>query len=206
MDNDIWLRLVIFMFAGFLTPGPNTMMVLASGVNFGFQRSLPLITGVLAGCFIVFAIIGLGFSAVLVLYPSLKLIIQFVGVIYLLYLAYKIATAAGPRDNAAGKPLTFLQAVLVQALNVKLMGIAASVNVTYLVVDDVFLNVAILGLTAVVVNGPCLSLWTLFGSRMKQVLANNRVLRMFNAILGLLIVLTLVPIILEIVSSIGGVL
>lgn len=196
MDPDVWLRFVVFAAAGFMTPGPNTMMVLASGVNFGFRRTLPHILGIVAGTFLVFLAVGLGLNALLLLYPSLKLLIEIAGFFYLLYLAWKIATAASfsDRGDGTGKPLTFLQAMAVQAVNVKLIGIAASVVATYPVVDHLFSNILLVGSTAGFINGPCVSVWAAFGARLKNVLANPSALRLFNLMLAFLIVMTLVPV------------
>lgn len=201
MDLDVWLRLIVFAAAGFITPGPNTMMVLASGVNFGFQRTIPHILGVMAGTFFLFLAVGLGLNAILLLYPSLKIAIQIVGALYLLYLAGKIATAAGLSAGSSSRPISFFQAVGIQALNVKLMGLAASVSVNYPILADPYWNVLAVGLTAALVNGPCISAWGQFGVHMRTFLGNRMILRSFNVVLALLIILTLIPIINDIVVS-----
>jgi len=205
MDFDALLRLIIFAVAGFLTPGQNTMMVLASAVNFGFQRTAPHIAGIMAGTGLVFWAVGFGLNLLLALYPFLKITIQIIGVVYLLYLTFKIAGAGNLSNRAATKPVTFWQALLLQFVNVKLMGVAAGALVTYPVTGVAYHNTLIVGLVAGVINGPCVSMWGIFGSRMREFLAKPAVLRLFNLILAGLILLTLVPVIGDILASMRGI-
>lgn len=204
MDVDLWVRLAVFMAAGFVTPGPNTMMVLASGINFGFQRTIPHILGVVVGTFGLFVLVGFGLAALLAVFPGLKIAVQVLGIAYLLYLAYRIATAVGPSDAEKGEPFTFLQAIAIQAVNVKLMGIAASVMVNYPLVSAPSLNIGLIGLTAALVNGPCVALWGVFGSRLRHLLNNPRILRVVNICLALLIVMTLIPLAMDVWVSLKG--
>ena len=201
IDVDVWLRLVLFIGAGLITPGPNTMMVLASTTNFGFQRTIPHISGVLVGTFLVFVSVGLGLHALLTLYPALEIFIQIAGICYLAYLAIKIAMAKGPSDASSGAPLSFWQGIGIQAVNVKMMGLAASVLVNYPVSNNPTLSIFLVALTAVVLNGPCLSLWGVFGLGMKRFLSNAWSLRLFNLALAGLIFLTLVPIVKELLAK-----
>ena len=201
IDNDVWLRLVLFIGAGLITTGPNMMMVLASTTNFGFKRTLPHISGVLVGTFLVFASVGLGLHALLTLYPALEVFIQIAGVCYLSYLAIKIATAKGPSDTSSGAPLSFWQGIGIQAVNIKMMGLAASVLATYAVASNPTLNIFLVAFTAVLLNGPCLSLWGVFGLGMKRFLSNAWSLRLFNLALAGLIFLTLVPIVKKLLTK-----
>lgn len=207
MDLDGLLRLIVFAVAGFITPGPNTMMVLASGVNFGFQRTVPHILGIMSGTILLFWAVGFGLHALLGLYPSMKVIIQILGVFYLLYLAYKIALQPALHERASVQPLTCSEAVVLQAVNVKLMGVAASVSVTYPIFSDPnfsVLNVLVVGLIAGLVNGPCVSAWGVFGLVMRRVLAEPVALRLFNLVLAALILLTLIPVIADVFVSLKG--
>jgi len=119
------------------------------------------------------------------------------------YLAFKIATAAGLTDQDPGTPLSFVQGIGIQAVNVKMMGVAASVFATYPVSENLSLNVMVIALTAVCLNGPCLSVWGVFGLTIRRFLSNQWSLRLFNLVLATLIIISLIPIILELMAIFG---
>jgi len=112
------LALVAFAFVASITPGPNNLMLMASGANFGLVRSLPHLFGISIGFVVMVAMVGAGLAQVFATYPSVYRVLQVASVVYLLYLAWKIATAAGPGSaEADGQPLNFLQAALFQWVN-----------------------------------------------------------------------------------------
>src|SRR5262245_56238779 len=113
---DTLIPLILFCFAGSYTPGPNPVMLTASGQAFGFRRSIPHMVGIIVGCITLFTAFGFGLAQVFTLYPELHKVLRFVGAAYLLYLAWRILRAGDPAGNAEvrAKPLTLLEAAAFQ--------------------------------------------------------------------------------------------
>ena len=195
MTNDLLFALITFAFVSSVTPGPNNLMLMASGANFGFRRTVPHMLGISIGHAFQVSMIGLGLAQVFVTYPVTRIILQVISTAYLLYLAWKIATAAPPREGEAkGKPLTFLQAAAFQWVNPKAwyMAIYAITNYT----PDgggpaaAFLVAGVFACT----NLPSITLWATIGTQIKRLLNRPKLLRLFNYTMGTLLVLTLVPV------------
>ncbi|MEM8838767.1 MAG: LysE family translocator [Pseudomonadota bacterium] len=187
------VRLVIFILAGFVTPGPNTMIALASGVNFGLRRTVPHISGVMVGTTLVFLAVGFGLAGLLQTYPSLRIVIETVGLAYLIYLCWRIANAAGAFGKEAGKPFTFVQSLFLQAVNVKLMGVAAGVYLTYRVSEEAAFNLIAIAMVAMLINLPVNIAWCVFGTRMRAFLECPKRRRLFNLALALVMAASLTP-------------
>ncbi|RMU51303.1 Amino acid transporter LysE [Pseudomonas savastanoi pv. glycinea] len=121
LSFDLLLAFTLFAFVTSITPGPNNMMLLASGVNFGFSRTLPHMLGISIGFFVLVLTVGFGLGSVFKAWPLLYTILRYVGAAYLLYLAWKIATSGPASDNvdSQGKPLSFMSAALFQWVNPK---------------------------------------------------------------------------------------
>jgi len=188
------LALVAFAFVASITPGPNNLMLMASGANFGLVRSLPHLFGISIGFVVMVAMVGAGLAQVFATYPSVYRVLQVASVVYLLYLAWKIATAAGPGSaEADGQPLNFLQAALFQWVNPKAWAMALTAMSVYAPSTElaaVLLVAAIFGL----VNLPCISFWAMLGTQVQRVLTNRSRLRVFNAVMALLLLGSLVPV------------
>src|SRR5262245_52839392 len=116
MSRELAIAFTLFTIAALYTPGPNNIMLLASGLNYGFRRTLPHIAGITIGFGVLVLVLGLGLGAVFTTYPALQTILKYVGAAYLLYLAAVIALAkpAAAGDAAAGRPMTFIGAALFQ--------------------------------------------------------------------------------------------
>lgn len=194
MNFEALWALAAFAFVSSITPGPNNLMLMASGANFGFRRTVPHMLGVSLGFMLMLLIIGGGllglFDAVAHSYTVLK----FVSVAYLVFLAWKIATAAPAEETAStGSPLTFVQAALFQWVNPKawVMGMTAiSVYSSQQSVSQVIVVSVIFG----VVNLPCVSSWAALGQQIRQVLTSNLKLRVFNVSMALMLLASLYPI------------
>ena len=195
MTLELFLALIAFAFASSITPGPNNLMLMASGANFGFRRTLPHMLGISLGHAFMVTLVGLGLAQVFDTYPATRMALQVASTLYLLYLAWKIANAAPPRPGEAqGKPFTFLQAAAFQWVNPKAwyMAIYAITNFTpaggglapALLVAGVF----------AMTNFPSITIWATIGTQVKRLLDRPRLLRLFNTAMALLLVLTLVPI------------
>jgi threonine/homoserine/homoserine lactone efflux protein len=199
MNAELLLAFVLFAFVTSITPGPNNMMLLASGVNFGLRRSLPHMLGISLGFMVLVLAVGLGLGQLFERLPALYSILRYAGAAYLLYLAWKIAQAGAPDDQAdeRGKPFSFLQAAAFQWINPKAWVMAIGAITTYTPQDNFLVNVVLIAALFALVNCPSVGLWTVTGSLLRNWLNNPRVLRRFNIGMALLLVASLYPILLD---------
>jgi threonine/homoserine/homoserine lactone efflux protein len=177
------------------TPGPNNVMVLASGANFGFMRTQPHAWGINIGFSLMMFILALGLGTVFLAEPRLQLALKVVGITYMLWLAYRIATASGISDGlSSGKPLTFLQAAAFQWINPKAwMMIMGAISVYGPPGYTPFEKALYLSLVMLVAGSPPTQIWTAFGVGIRRLLQNPKALRAFNITMAALLVLSLIP-------------
>lgn len=183
------LPFVMFALSATVTPGPNNVMLLASGANFGIRATTPHMLGISLGFpFMVFAV-GVGLGAVLEQLPVLHEILRWVGSAYLLWLAWKIATAAGiGQAEGRGRPFTFLQAASFQWVNPKAWIMAVSAYSVYSTPDAEPLPQAVLfGAVFCAVAFPSCGFWAAFGSAIGRLLTSGRALRLFNGAMAALL-------------------
>ena len=197
MSYDLLLALTLFAFVSSITPGPNNLMLMASGANFGFRRTLPHLLGVGIGFTLMIVLVGVGLVQVFVLYPISHQILKVVSVIYLLWLAWKIANAATPEGDvqSEGTPITFIQAALFQWVNPKAWTMALTAISAY-TPDQTLYYVSLAALVFGIVNLPSVSLWTVLGEQMARFLTSAARLRAFNWAMAGLLVLSLYPVVL----------
>ena len=188
-----------FAFVSSITPGPNNAMLMASGANFGFARTLPHMAGVSIGFAILLLAVGLGLGGLFTAFPVLHVALKVVGTLYLLWLAWKIATAKGVSGKPdGGRPISFLQAVGFQWVNPKAWVMSVGAVATYVPEGAGLLaNVAMVVLVFSLVNLPCIAAWTGGGVALRRLLARPAALRAFNGIMAALLVASLVPILLD---------
>ncbi|MEQ1718248.1 MAG: LysE family translocator [Hyphomicrobium sp.] len=194
MSPDVFLSATTFALAGSFTPGPNNTMLLASGVNYGFRRTLPHIAGITIGYAVMFAAVALGLGSLFTMQPLLYTALKIASSIYLLWLAWCIATATEPGEGAVERPpLTFLQAALFQWVNPKgvLLGIAASAN--FLDPKNLSVDLPIILALIIVMSLASASTWALFGQGLRGFLAPPGRLKIFNRVMGLALVASLWP-------------
>jgi len=191
---DTFLALVVYAFVTSITPGPNNLMLLASGVNFGFRRTIPHMLGISVGFASLLAGVGLGLGALLTALPGLHFALKLAGGAYLLWLAWKIAMA---RQLSAGKssehPLTLMQAAAFQWVNIKAWVMAVTAMAVYADAARPFLSSAIIVAAFTAVNLPSVSIWALFGQGLRGFLADPVRLKWFNLVMGAALAATLVP-------------
>ena len=186
--------LALFAFVTSVTPGPNNLMLMASGANFGFRRTVPHMLGVGLGFVLMTFLVGIGLAGLFQTYPLAVTVLEVVSVVYMLWLAWKIAHAAAPRDRqAGGTPMTFLQAAAFQWVNPKAWAMALTA-VTVHAPDRSLWAVALVALIFGAINLPSVSLWTLIGQQLRRVLTNARRLTVFNWTMAGLLVLSLAPV------------
>ncbi|WP_434286391.1 LysE family translocator [Celeribacter sp. SCSIO 80788] len=194
MDMTLFLALLAFGFVTSVTPGPNNLMLLASGANFGIRRSLPHMFGIAFGFTLMVFIVGLGLAEAFDTFPVLRQVMLVVAVLYMLWLAWKIAHAAAPGEKeATGKPLSFLQAAAFQWVNPKawIMAIGAQTNYAQ---DTTWAAAGIVAFGFLLMNLPAISLWVWLGQEIRRFLTNPRRLVAFNWTMAALLVASLLPI------------
>ena len=194
MTYELIAALAVFAFVSSITPGPNNLMLMASGANFGFVRTIPHMAGVALGFVFMVVLVGLGLSQIFETYPISHMILKVLSVAYLLFLAWKIANAApiGGRD-AAGSPMTFLQAAAFQWVNPKAWAMALTA-VTVYAPSNSALGMVIVAVVFGAINLPSIGSWTLLGQQIARVLTNTKRLVAFNWTMAVLLVLSLYPV------------
>lgn len=194
MHADTLLALFLFAFTTSITPGPNNMMLFASGVNFGFVRTIPHMLGIGVGFLILLIAVGLGLGALLHSVPLLYTILKFAGGVYLVWIAWKIASSRSLSEGSAGaEPMSFVQAAAFQWVNPKAWVMAVSAMATYTSEQSYLVSVMIVGLIFAVVNVPSVSTWAGFGSALRQWLSDPVRLKWFNITMAVLLVVSLWP-------------
>ncbi|MFU8865183.1 MAG: LysE family translocator [Rhodobacterales bacterium] len=194
MSSDVFLALAVFAFVSSITPGPNNLMLMASGANFGFRRTVPHMLGIGIGFGVMIVLVGLGLVRIFDAFPVTHLILSTVGIVYLLWLAWKIAHASAPDSARAGaRPFTFLQAALFQWVNPKAWQMALTA-ITLYAPDRSATAILWVGLVFALVNLPSVSTWTVLGQQMRRVLSSPARLRAFNWSMAALLVASLVPV------------
>lgn len=195
MTYELLTALAAFAFVTSITPGPNNLMLMASGANYGFRRTIPHMLGVGLGFVLMVALVGLGLMGLFDAFPITHTVLKYAGIAYLLWLAWKIAKAGMPQtDGSTGTPMTFLQAAAFQWVNPKAWQMALTAITLYAperTVWSILMVAAVFG----AVNLPSVSSWTVLGQQMTRVLTSPLRLRVFNGIMALLLVASLWPVV-----------
>jgi threonine/homoserine/homoserine lactone efflux protein len=193
------LASVPFMTSMGFTPGPNNIMVATSGVNFGFRATLPHILGVTFGYPFMLLLVGLGLAKIFTLLPATHAILTYVCIAYLLYLAWRIATAAAIGEGRrTARPIAFWQAVAFQWVNVKGWVAALSVVTTYTLVGPPLIpQVLALAAIALLVTLGSMLTWSMGGTVLRRYLRTDRHRRLFNYSMATLLLLSIVPVLFE---------
>jgi len=188
-----FLSFVIYSIVTSITPGPNNIMLAASGLNFGFKKSIPHILGIGFGFGVMVSLVGFGIGATLgqsaVMYETLKII----GIVYLLYLAYKIYGAGSVQaEEHPEKPLNFIGAALFQWVNPKAWIMAMGAIATYSTVDSHLAEFIFIGTVFGVVSIPCVGIWAYMGERLQKIVNNQKKVQLFNGSMALLLVISII--------------
>jgi len=178
------LPLVTYSLVMSSTPGPNNLMLTASGANFGFRRSLPHIAGISAGAGLQTGLTCLGLGTLFESWPVLHLVLRGAGALYLLVLAWKLAGAA-VADVALARPLSFWQAAAFQAVNPKSWVKAVTLASVFMPPGlDIATGTLLVTSITVAIGVPCISMWALFGVGIRHLLTDARRARVFNVIMA----------------------
>ena len=193
MTYPLLSGLMLFCLVSSITPGPNNLMLMAAGANFGVRRALPHAAGVVLGFTFMIIVIGLGAAQFFQKFPLAHTYLTVASVTYLLYLAYKIGTAAPKIDdpNGAGIPITFFQATAFQWVNPKAWTIATMAGTAFFPREEnILIAVIFVCLSAFLINLPCISVWALFGASLKKYINNHLLKKIIEYFFSILLVLT----------------
>lgn len=200
MNQDVLIAASLFSFVSSITPGPNNMMMLASGVNFGFRRSVPHWLGICGGFTFMLCAVGLGLHTLLADHPALYDLMRYAGSAYLIWMAWRLATAtatpASQDDDAPkseARPLSVLAAAAFQWVNPKAWVMAVTAMSAYLPAHAQAMDVVVLALLFGVINLPCVACWAGGGAALRRFLQDPLRLRIFNLSMALALLASLYP-------------
>ncbi len=186
--------LAAFAFVSSITPGPNNLMLMASGANYGFARSLPHMLGIAIGFTLMIVLVGAGLLRLFDAWPTSYTVLKVLSVVYMTWLAWKIARAAPAEEaESTGTPMTFLQAAAFQWVNPKAWAMALTALSVY-ATDSTLYAFALVALVFGLVNLPSIAVWTVLGQQMARLLTKPSRLRAFNWTMAALLIASLYPV------------
>jgi len=188
---SLWSALIVYYFIMFATPGPNNAMLTASGMKFGYLRTLPHIIGIPLGHFIQITLVCYGLGNVFIKFPQIQFYMKFLCFVYLLYLSWKMLGSISVTKKETGRPLKFYEASLFQFINPKAWTVAiAAVSGFFPSDENFFVATMFLAVTAPFVCIPSISLWALFGNSLRTFVSNTKTKKIIEYILAILLILT----------------
>ena len=195
---QLFIALSSFYFVMFATPGPNNAMLTASGIKFGFKRTLPHLIGIPCGHVVQISLVCLGLGKIFMMYPHIQEVLKYVCAVYLLYLGYKIIGSFSEHKKDSSRPLKLYEAALFQFVNPKAWTVAIMVASGFFPKDEILI-IAILfsSLTAAIVCFPSICLWALFGSSIRLIIKNTKIKKVVEFLLAFLLLLTAIIIIIN---------
>ncbi len=198
-SSTMLLSIASFTLAGTMTPGPNNIMMLSSGLTYGYRKTLPHMMGVMLGFSLMVVCVGLGIGAVFELFPMIFTVLKVVGVAYLFWMAYKIASSKGDIETSkSSKPFTFLQALTFQWINPKAWVMAITSTLSFVTNPQRSLEqVLVIAFIYMLSGFISTNSWTLGGVYLKKFIKNTLHVRIFNITMAILIVLSVLPVIFE---------
>ena len=199
IHSEILWALTAFAFVASITPGPNNLMLMTSGVKYGFGRTLPHLVGVVLGFALMIAIVGFGLGVLFERFPQILPVMRIAGSLYMVWLALKIALAK-PIGEAepGGRPIGFFAAAGFQWVNPKAWAMALGALAAYAgVVDSYAGGVLLIAALCALIAIPCCIAWTVFGASLSRLLIDPRVARPFNWTMAALLIASIAPVIFE---------
>jgi threonine/homoserine/homoserine lactone efflux protein len=199
MSHSLLIAFVIFAVVMFFTPGPNNIMLLSSGLTYGFRRTVPHIAGVTFGFAFMVGAVGVGLGAVFIAYPVLQTILKYLGVAYLIYLAAMIAMSepVEPDQEGGRGPMTFWGAAMFQWVNAKGWVMVIGTITAYAAIASFPWNIAIQVTLSLILGVLSCTLWALFGTALRPILRSRRAVRAFNIVMAALLLASLYPVFMD---------
>ena len=191
INFPLFSALAAFYFTMFFTPGPNNAMLTASGMKFGFIRTLPHLIGIPLGHILQIGLTCFGLANLFLLYPQIQFYMKILCFLYLLYLGWKMIGSFSLAQKETGRPLKLYEASLFQFINPKAWSIAITVaSGFYPTEENIIVGVGFVTITAAVICFPTISLWALFGSGLRKFVNNIKIKKVIEYLLAILLVLT----------------
>ena len=198
IDVEILIALISFYFVMYVTPGPNNAMVLASGLKFGFIKTIPHMTGITIGHVLQLVLVCLGLGKIFQIFPHLQNILKILCALYLLYLGYKIIGSFSKIKEDDSRPLKFHEASLFQLINPKAWTISSMAASGFLPKDgDLFFSIFLIGIVALIICPLSISPWAAFGSAIRNMVKNNKIKALIEYFLAVLLLITAIIIVLK---------
>ena len=198
VDTNLIFALVSFYFVMYVTPGPNNAMVLASGLKFGFLKSIPHMTGITIGHVTQLILVCLGLGKIFQIFPELQNILKILCSIYLIYLGYKIIGSFSKIKDDDSRPLKFYEAALFQIVNPKAWTISSMAASGFLPKDgNLILSILFISCIALIICPISISPWAAFGSGIKNLVKNNKIKVIIEFFLAFLLLITAILIVID---------
>ena len=198
IDLNLFIALVSFYFVMYITPGPNNAMVLASGLKFGFLKTIPHMSGITVGHISQLILVCLGLGKIFQIFPQLQNILKIFCAIYLLYLGYKIIGSFSKIKEDDSRPLKFYEAALFQIVNPKAWTISSMAASGFLPKDgNLIISIFFIALVALVICPLSISPWAGFGSAIRNLIKNNKIKALIEYFLAFLLLITAILIVIE---------
>ncbi|MDC2996008.1 LysE family translocator [Candidatus Pelagibacter sp.] len=197
-DTNLIFALISFYFVMYVTPGPNNAMVLASGLKFGFLKSIPHMTGITIGHVTQLILVCLGLGKIFQIFPELQNILKILCAIYLIYLGYKIIGSFSKIKDDDSRPLKFYEAALFQIVNPKAWTISSMAASGFLPKDgNLIISILFISCIALIICPISISPWAAFGSGIKNLVKNNKIKVIIEFFLAFLLLITAILIVID---------
>ena len=197
-DFNILFTLISFYFVMYVTPGPNNAMVLASGLRFGFSKTIPHMSGITIGHVLQLILVCLGLGKIFQIYPSIQSILKIICAIYLIYLGYKIIGSFKNVKEDNSRPLKFHEAALFQIVNPKAWTISSMAASSFLPNNgDLLSSIILISLVALLICPLSISPWAIFGAGIRNLVKNNQIKAIIEYLLAFLLLVTAILIVLQ---------
>ena len=198
VDFNLIFALISFYFVMYVTPGPNNAMVLASGLKFGFLKSIPHMAGITVGHVTQLVLVCLGLGKIFQIFPEFQNILKILCALYLIYLGYKIIGSFNKIKDDDSRPLKFYEAALFQIVNPKAWTISSMAASGFLPKDgNLFLSIIFISFVAFIICPISISPWAAFGSGIKNLVKNNKIKVIIEFFLAFLLLITAILIVIE---------
>ena len=194
---ELFVAISIYYVVMYATPGPNNSILTASGIKFGFVKTIPNIFGIPTGHGIQLTLVCFGLGSLFLQFPFLLEMLKYIGAIYLLYLAWKMFGSLNVKitqDKSA--PLRYYEAILFQFVNPKAWVICiTAVSLFYPEKENIFIGTLFMVLISTIINIPSVSIWAFGGSIIRKYLNNHKLKKIIEWLLALLLICTAISII-----------
>ena len=198
IDSNLLFALISFYFVMYVTPGPNNAMVLASGLKFGFIKTIPHMSGITIGHVLQLILVCLGLGKIFLIFPQLQNILKILCSLYLLYLGYKIIGSFSKIKEDDSRPLRFHEAGLFQIVNPKAWTISSMVASGFLPENgNLFFSIFFIAMIALIICPLSISPWAAFGSAIRNLVKNNKIKALIEYFLAILLLITAIIIVLQ---------